>query len=196
MQNQNPYSECEKLLLEGMYKEALSLARGIDDPACRATILIDAGYQLKKPNAVREGIRLFEDTISETTSREMTYKAKLWVNYGNCLSQLGREIEAIDCYRRALDEDPENGMASGILGIGLYHVIRIMGKYKHDYILAAHEAISATLGYRMHLRHGTASAKATFVKTKSELDNIIKAHEGTLSPSKQTEAIFRRKPTR
>jgi len=252
MQDKARYSECEKLLLEGRYKEAFLLANDISDPACRAAILIDAGYQLKKPNALREGIRLFEETLNETVSRETmlsrssvlyniangysslyslrkakrraypvppndddlrlakikyrqalsalhketpSYRTKLWVNYGNCLSQLGREIEAIDCYRRALDEDPENGMASGNLGVGLYHVTRIMGKYKHDYILAAHQAISAALGNRMHLRYGTASAKATFVKTKSELDNIIKAHRGTLSPSKQTEAIFRRKPT-
>jgi len=253
MQDKARYSECERLLLEGRYKEAFSFASDIEDPAYRAAILIDVGYQLNKPSVLREGIRLFEEIINKTVSQGTmlslssvlyniangysslyslrkakrraypvppddddlrlakikyrqalsalynetpSYKTQLWVNYGNCLSQLGREIEAIDCYGRALDEDPENGMASGNLGVGLYHVTRIMGKYKHDYILAAHEAISAAISNKMHLRYGTAFAKATFIKTKSELDNIIRAHGGTISPSKHTEAIFRRKLTK
>ena len=73
MQDKARYSECEKLLLEGRYKEAFLLASDINDPAYRAAILIDAGYQLNRPNALREGIRLFEETLNEDVSQTIDF---------------------------------------------------------------------------------------------------------------------------
>ena len=82
-------------------------------------------------------------------------------------------------------------MASGNLGISLNHVAKIMGICRYDYLMAAHDALSAALGNKTHLRYGTASARENFVRIKIALDNVINAHRGTILPSKQTEIIFK-----
>lgn len=52
-------------------------------------------------------------------------RAQLWVNYGNCLSGLGRTVDAISAYDRALQAVPDHCMAKGNLAIELYHFARI-----------------------------------------------------------------------
>jgi len=126
----------------------------------------------------------YRDALSELGNEPSSFRTQLWVNYGNCLSQFGRGIEAIQCYKNALKEDPQNGMASGNLGIELRHVARITGRYRHDYALEAHSALSAALGPQMHLEYGGLDARRAFQRAKAELDAFIDAHGGKLTPSK------------
>lgn len=252
LEDQSTYSECERLLSEGRYKEALSLANSVSMPAFRAGVLIDAGFGVRKASPIREGVQLLEnilndeslaspfsrasllyniangysslfalrrlkgkrnlvppndddlraakvgyrDALSELRDEPRSFRTQLWVNYGNCLSQFGRGIEAIQCYKNALKEDPENGMASGNLGIELCHVARITGRYRHDYALEAHSALSAALGPQMHLEYGGPDARRAFQLAKAELDAFIDAHGGKLTPSKPTGLSSRRVLTR
>jgi tetratricopeptide (TPR) repeat protein len=48
-------------------------------------------------------------------------RPQLWINYGNCLSGLGRAVEAISAYDRALQIDSDHPMAKGNLAIELHY---------------------------------------------------------------------------
>jgi hypothetical protein len=117
------------------------------------------------------------------TGRKSFY-SQVWVNYGNCLSQLGRYIEAAECYQKALELDPINGMASGNLGIELFHAARITGKYRHEYISLAHVNLVNALSPSMHLKFGSMQAIQQFRAIRDNLQNILDAHKKPLLPPK------------
>ena len=176
MDDKEKYETSSRLLDEGKYKEALSLAESIATPAFKAAIFVDGGFALGKSGKVREGTGIFEKISSSDESeqgftkcsllynaangRSSIYKlrrirrnstvptndddlraakklyrealhalgtdkgslaSQVLVNYGNCLSQFGRFIEAIECYQKAIEADPTNGMAAGNLAIELEH---------------------------------------------------------------------------
>jgi len=60
---------------------------------------------------------------ADQASRELL--VQMWVNYGNCLSGLGRAVEAISVYGRAIQMDPNHSMAKGNLAVELRRFSRI-----------------------------------------------------------------------
>lgn len=52
---------------------------------------------------------------------------QLYTNFGNCLDTLGRRIEAIDMYNKALEIDKNFSMAIGNKAIALFHFASISG---------------------------------------------------------------------
>ena len=83
--------------------------------------------------------RRYRELISELGPLAGDFGSQVYINYGNCLSQLGRFAEAIGFYHAALKADPTNGMAAGNLGIELEHCARITRQYTHEYVALAHE---------------------------------------------------------
>ena len=75
------------------------------------TPLVRAKYYYRKALAVNE------------SNRDL--RTQQWINYGNCLSGLGRTVEAMSAYDQALQLFPEHPMAKGNLGIELHHFARI-----------------------------------------------------------------------
>ena len=113
-----------------------------------------------------------------------TLRSQILVNYGNCLSALGRSFEAISNYSQAMIEDPRNGMAAGNLGVELGRVQQITGRYTHHYIMAAYDLLSRALGSDMQLSYGGIEAKRAFENSQADLKAIIDAHGGKLLPLK------------
>jgi len=107
---------------------------------------------------LRSAKRLYRESLKELPTRKGEFSSQVRVNYGNCLSQLGRFVEAIQYYQAGLSADPTNGMAAGNLGIELKHAARIMGQYKHEYLALAHELLASALGDSMHLKFGSYQA--------------------------------------
>jgi tetratricopeptide (TPR) repeat protein len=232
---------------EGKYKEAITIARQISEPAFRAGILIDSGTDAGKPQVVSEGVELFEailnddrggisrasllynigngyssiyklrrmrgvkvvapndddlrnakiayrEAIAETKGNPTSLRTQILVNYGNCLSMLGRSLEAIKAYGEALELEPQNGMAAGDLGCELYWIADITGRYRHHYILAAHDALTKACSPQMHLSYGGLEASRGFRRVLEGLQELIDAHEYGLEPLKQI-SLPKSKPT-
>jgi tetratricopeptide (TPR) repeat protein len=126
---------------------------------------------------LRTAKKLYRETLKELPSEKGSFSSQVWVNYGNCLSHLGRSIEAIECYQRGLKADATNGMAAGNLGIGLEHVAQIMGHYIHEYRALAHDTLTRALGPAMHLKFGSMQAVQSFQTYHKRLEDFLKAHK-------------------
>jgi len=237
------YETCSRLLDEGKFKEALTLAESITYPLYRAAILMDAGLAIGRSGKVREGTEILENFLSSdqpgqqfakssllynvANGRSSLYKlrrqrrkstvppndadlrvakklyrdalsalddvggafeSQVLVNYGNCLSQFGRYIEAIECYQKAGEADPTNGMAAGNLGMELEHAARIIGRYRHEYIALAHELLTRVLvDADMHLNYGSMSALQDFQSVHKRLQRFIAFHSEPILPPKPIE---------
>jgi tetratricopeptide (TPR) repeat protein len=138
------------------------------------------GKTLIPPNdlELKRAKHLYREAIAFPLTKEnKSLRSRILVNYGNCLSAFGRGIEAIEAYRQAAECEPENGMAWGNLGIELDHVSRIMGKYRHEYIRAAYDALKRAMGDTAHLNYGSSLAKERFHKYLIRLQHLISAHQ-------------------
>jgi tetratricopeptide (TPR) repeat protein len=72
--------------------------------------------------AVLQAARAHYLLAAEGSPRSPDEQVQAWTNLGNSYDHLGRDLEAIEAYRRALAIDPGFGMARGNLGLALVHV--------------------------------------------------------------------------
>lgn len=121
--------------------------------------------------------RYYRESLNELQPFMGEFSSQVCVNYGNCLSQLGRFAEAIEYYHAGLKADPANGMAAGNLGIELEHCARITGWYTHEYTALAHEMLSRALGDKMHLKFGSQQAIQSFKEHHDNLTHFLYAHK-------------------
>lgn len=118
----------------------------------------------------------YREAIAALGKEPKSLKTQLWVNYGNCLSDFGRGIEAISCYRNALAFDEDNGVAVGNLGIELERVARITGRYLHDYLLEARSALDEALTEPRHLGYAGPGAAARFKAVRDGIEHFFASH--------------------
>lgn len=133
----------------------------------------------------------YRDAIFALDEKSGSFVSQVWTNYGNCLSQFGRYIEAIESYEKALDADPAHGMAAGNLGIELEHASRIIGRHRHEYIALAHDYLTRALGSGMHLNSGSPGAPQYFRSALERLQHFINAHREPILPPQPAEAVAR-----
>jgi len=133
----------------------------------------------------------FRKALSELGNQRGALASQVFINFGNCLSSLGRFAEAINFYQLGLEKDPDNGMASGNLGIELARAANITGRYTHEYYSLAYQMLSSTLSKDMHLKFGTQEAYQTFRQHLEYLDEIIRAHKGPMPVPKPIKAFSR-----
>jgi len=133
---------------------------------------------------MRSAKAYYRQAIESLATEPKSLKTQLWVNYGNCLSDLGRGIESIRCYKNALSFDENNGMALGNLGIELEGVARITGRYLHDYLLAAHSALSEALSSPRHLKYGGPGAVPRFESAKGRIEGFFSRHRKQVAPTR------------
>lgn len=120
---------------------------------------------------------------------EPSFASQLLVNYGNCLSQFGRHVEAITCYRRALDMEPANGMAAGNLAQELAYAAEIMGAYRHEYLALAHDLLLHAFGPTMHFNYGSPQAQVDFRYTMKRLQHFMDSHQEKIPLPEPIETI-------
>lgn len=142
---------------------------------------------------LRAAKKLYRDALSTLDNTSGSFVSQVLTNYGNCLSQLGRFVEAIECYQKALDADPSHGMAAGNLAIELEHAARITGHYRHEYVGLAHDLISRSLSPEMHLVSDSIGATQDFQFIKDRLEHFINAHTEPILPPQPAKATARTK---
>jgi tetratricopeptide (TPR) repeat protein len=144
---------------------------------------------------VRNAKRAYRQAITHLGKEDNSFRSQVWANFGNCLSQFGRGIEAIECYSTALTYEPSNGMASGNLGEELVHVAAITGTYRHDYMLAARASLVDALGPQMHLRYGSQAATDHFATVLKQVDEFFAYHERGVRRTRPAPPPSRKKTT-
>jgi tetratricopeptide (TPR) repeat protein len=142
---------------------------------------------------LRTAKKYFRKSIASFKRGHDTLKSQVLVNYGNCLSNLGRFVEAAEAYKEAVDIDPINGMAAGNLGIELERATRISNKFRHEYFTLARKYLRNAIGPRMHLEYGSSDAKNAFTIAFKRLDRIIRLHKKRLKIPRQAIAKNRNK---
>lgn len=131
---------------------------------------------------LRTAKKLYREALSALGEERGAFKTQVLVNYGNCLSQVGRFIEAIECYQKALEADPTNGMAAGNLGIELEHAAKMTGRYRHEYIALAYDLLIRVFGPDMHLDYGSMPAIQSFQLARKRLQHFIDFHKEPILP--------------
>jgi tetratricopeptide (TPR) repeat protein len=147
------------------------------------------------PN-LRAAKKKSREAINEISPGDEIFASQVFVNYGNCLSQLGRFAEAIEQYYKSLIADPENGMAAGNLGIELKHCWRIMGKFQHEYLALAQYYLKHAFSNEMHLNYGSKQAINCFKLNLQEVNSIIQAHKKSINLPVLTSAVDFKQPMR
>ena len=142
---------------------------------------------------LRRAKKLYQDAISALDEKNGPFVSQILVNYGNCLSQFGRYIEAIDYFQKALDADPSNGMAAGNLGMELEHAAWMIGRYRHEYVALAHDLLTRALGPSMHLNSGSMDAVRGFRSVLERLQYFIDAHKEPILPPQPIDVAVRSK---
>lgn len=140
--------------------------------------------------------RRYQESLNELSQLRGEFSSQVCVNYGNCLSQLGRFAEAIEYYHLGLKADPTNGMAAGNLGIELEYCARIIGRYTHEYLALAHEMLSCALGDTMHLKFGSQQAVQSFKEHHDNLTHILLAHKTPVLPPDPVKPVGKNKQKR
>ena len=71
--------------------------------------------------------------------------SQILVNLGNCFDNLGRVIEAMECYEEALKWKPDHGMALGNKGLALFYYARLIGEHQGTFLVEAYSLLSQAL---------------------------------------------------
>jgi tetratricopeptide (TPR) repeat protein len=111
----------------------------------------------------------FRKTL-EHKIQDRNFISEVYVNLGNCYDELGRVIEAQECYDEALRLNPENGMALGNKGQGLLNYAILSGEHQGTFMIEAYALLSKALELGV-----TPEAAKTFV---IYLESIKKRFQG------------------
>lgn len=74
-----------------------------------------------------------------------TSNPEIFINLGNCYDHLGRTVEALECYEKALELEANEPMAFGNKGIALCKYSFLLGKRFKTILIDAHYFISTAL---------------------------------------------------
>ena len=109
----------------------------------------------------------YRRTLEKTDQVSRELHAQLYVNYGNCLSGLGRAVEAISAYDQALQLVPDHPMAKGNLAVELHHFAGI-AQYP-IFLLDACEMLDQVLSKESLGEYAGVGARQSFEHTRDRI---------------------------
>jgi len=77
--------------------------------------------------------------------QDTVFMSKIWVNLGNCFDTLGRVLDALQCYEKALELKPDHGIALGNKGLALSYYAAVAGKHQGTFLTEAYSLLSKAL---------------------------------------------------
>ena len=117
---------------------------------------------LNKRSHLHEARRLF-NLVAQDKDADKELRLKALTDCGNSFDIVGRYLDALDCYERALKLDSSFGMASGTRGITLLNVAPLMGGHESHVLLQATADLDTAISDQERvLRCGGQSALDTF----------------------------------
>ena len=122
---------------------------------------------LNKRSHLHEARRLF-DFVVQHKEGDTELRLKALTDCGNSFDIVGRYLDALDCYERALKLDSSFGMAAGNRGITLLNVASLMGGHEsHVLFQAASDLDIAITDQERVLHNGGQSALETFKRRRA-----------------------------
>lgn len=119
---------------------------------------------------LREARLLFE-RAGRDEEAEPLLRTQAWVNLGNAFDFMGRDVDALPCYGRAIALDGDFGMALGNYGMALVGIAGFMGGHQGHILADAARALDRALeDEKRVLEIGGASALATFRKERGRIN--------------------------
>jgi tetratricopeptide (TPR) repeat protein len=137
----------------------------------------DLAWSWDQPEAIQQ-ISCLRRSIRrpEFADLDAFRQSQIFTNLGSQLNSLGRFVEAIPMWRRALSATPNFGMALGNLGMGLSEYGRCLydDDQREAFFLSAHRELSAALsGSAEYVDFHGDEAKAAFASRRSNIERTI-----------------------
>ena len=140
---------------------------------------------LNKRSHLHEARRLF-NLMAQHKDADTELRLKALTDHGNSFDIVGRYLDALDCYERALKLDSSFGMAAGNRGITLLNVASLMGGHESHILLQAASDLDIAIGDQDGVvRCGGQSALETFKRRRGGLLVTEDSHQSTTEPSPQ-----------
>ena len=140
---------------------------------------------LDKRSHLRKARRLFS-LVAQCKDADTELRLKALTDCGNSFDNIGRYLDALDCYDQALKLDSSFGMASGNRGITLLNVAPLMGDHESHVLLRAASDLDVAISDQDRvLRCGGESALETFKRRRAGLSVQEDLHHNSTEPSPQ-----------
>ena len=140
---------------------------------------------LNKRSHLHEARSLF-NLVAQHKDTDIELRLKAVTDCGNSFDIVGRYLDALDCYERALKLDSSFGMAAGNRGITLLKVASLMGGHEsHVLLQAAADLDTAISDQDRVLLCGGQSALETFERRRAGLRVTGDLHLSDSGPSPQ-----------
>jgi len=111
----------------------------------------------------------FREAIKLSDKYNPSFNKQLWVNYGNCFESLGRNVESLYAYDKALWFDKKFPMAIGNKAKAMCHFANISGKYRSEIYHEAYQLIRSIINNQDLVKFGPSDIRQQF---ETELKNI------------------------
>ena len=140
---------------------------------------------LDKRSHLHEARRLF-NLVAQHREADTESRLNALTDCGNSFDNVGRYLDALDCYERALKLDAAFGMAAGNRGMTFLKVAPLMGGHESHVLLeAAHDLDIAVSDQDRVLRCGGPSALETFKRLRRGLLVTEDSHHSATEPYAQ-----------
>ena len=124
---------------------------------------------LNEHSQLHEARRLF-NLVAQHKDTDTELRLKALTDCGNSFDNIGRYLDALDCYERALKLDSSFGMAAGNRGITFLNVASLMGGHESHVLLRAASDLDIAISDQDRvLRCGGQSTLETFKRRRSGL---------------------------
>ena len=118
--------------------------------------------------------RNFREALKETNHFDSKFISQLWTNYGNCLDSLGRGVEALYAYDKALKIDPGFPMALGNKAIALRFFADISGTYREAVYIKSYQMLISVLKNEDLVKFGGIATKKGFEYETKQIEGRFK----------------------
>lgn len=122
---------------------------------------------------LQEAKRYLRCAINLLTYMDEASKLKVLTNFGNCLDNLGRGMEALKVYDEALKINPNFCMALGNKAITIKRFAAIAGAYQGATYIEAYQILKAIIENPEIVNAGTIAAKRAFENEIAKIKDII-----------------------
>jgi len=131
-------------------------------------------YAFAKSDNLQKSKSKFRDTVKIFNNYDNEFKKQVLVNYGNCLDTIGRTLEALYVYDKALKLDKNFSMAVGNRAQALAFFADISGEYRGAMYLEAYQELKSVINNEDIISIGGISAKKSFEGQLKEIESMFK----------------------
>lgn len=134
----------------------------------------DSYYGIPRSENLQKSKLNFRKTIKNFDKCDDDFKKQVWVNYGNCLDTVGRTLEALYAYDKALKIDINFSMAIGNRAQALAFFADISREYRSAIYIEAYQEIKSIINNKDLISFGGIGAKQLFEYELKKIESFCK----------------------